>query len=138
MAAETGLWNILCAGLLSFRSCLSRSDFRESVLLRFIEPTKVDPPRMSIVGIDTELLFGVIKREIDIFQIGSPLSVFMTTFEVSICDPDRGRLCVSNVVLRSAGQRISWIRLAGCYPQKMGSARSSRVAEQVLDLGAGV
>ncbi len=82
MAAETGLWNILCAGLQSFRSCLSRSDFRESALLRFIEPTKVDPQRMSIVSIDTELLFGVLKREIDIFQIGSPLSVFMTTFKV--------------------------------------------------------
>ncbi|MGO9381532.1 MAG: hypothetical protein ACLP4W_05430 [Mycobacterium sp.] len=37
---------------------------------------------MSIVSIDTELLFDVIKREIDIVHIGSPLSVFMTTFEV--------------------------------------------------------
>ncbi len=82
MAAETGLPNILCAGLLSFRSCLSRSDFRESALLGFIQPTKVDPPRMSIVSIDTELLFGVTKREIDIVQIASPLSVFMTMFEV--------------------------------------------------------
>ncbi|MGO9103988.1 MAG: hypothetical protein ACLP9Y_32910 [Mycobacterium sp.] len=82
MAAETSLPNILCAGLQSVRSCLLRSDFRESVLLGFIEPTKVDPPRMSIVSIDTELLFGVIKGEIDIFHIGSPLAAFMTTFDV--------------------------------------------------------
>ncbi len=82
MAAETGFSNIMLAGVQSFRACLSRSDFRESALLRFIEPTKVYPPRMSIVSIDPELLFGVIKREVDIFQIGSPLSVFMTTFKV--------------------------------------------------------
>ncbi len=75
IAAETGLPNILCAGLQSVRACLSRSDFRESALLGFIELTKVDPPRMSIVSIDTELLFGVIKREIDIVHIGSPLAV---------------------------------------------------------------
>lgn len=37
---------------------------------------------MSIISIDPELLCCAIKREVDVFQIGSPLGVFMTTFEV--------------------------------------------------------
>lgn len=37
---------------------------------------------MSIVSIDTDLIYDVIKREMDVFQIVSPLDVFMTTFEV--------------------------------------------------------
>ena len=82
MAAETSLSNIMLAALQGFRACLSRSDFRQPALLRFTEPTQVDPPRMSIVSIDTELLFRVVKREIDVVQIVSPFDVFMATFEV--------------------------------------------------------
>jgi hypothetical protein len=82
MAAETRLSNIMLAGLQGFRACLSRSDFRPPALLRFTEPTQVDPPRMSIITVDTELLFGVINRETYVFQIGGPLNVFMATFEV--------------------------------------------------------
>jgi hypothetical protein len=82
MAAETSLSNIMLAGLQGFRACLSRSDFRQPALLGFTEPTQVDPPRMSIIGIDTELIYDVIKREMDVVQIVSPLNVFMTTFEV--------------------------------------------------------
>ena len=37
---------------------------------------------MSIIGIDPELLFCAIKRVVDVFQIGSPLVVFLTTFEI--------------------------------------------------------
>jgi hypothetical protein len=38
--------------------------------------------RVSIIGFDPELLFCAIRRVVDVYQIGSPLEVFLTTFEV--------------------------------------------------------
>ena len=75
MAAETSFPNILRDGLQSVRTCLSRSNFRESALRRFMEPTKVDPPLVSIIDINPELPFSAIKREIEVVHIGSPLAV---------------------------------------------------------------
>jgi hypothetical protein len=40
---------------------------------------KVDPLRVSIISIDPELLFCAIKRVVDVFQIGSPIVVFLTS-----------------------------------------------------------
>lgn len=38
--------------------------------------------RVSIIGFDPELLFCAIRRVVDVYQIGSPLEVFLTTFKV--------------------------------------------------------
>lgn len=95
---------------------------------------------MSIIGIDTELICGVIKREIDVFQIGSPLNVFMTTFEV--CqrlqrDPvpgevryhvgeEHGPLARS---LDNVRQRRNWVRPLAriqlfCFPRHLSTVTS--------------
>ena len=90
---------------------------------------------MSIVSIDTELLFGAIKREMDVFQIVSPLNVFMTTFEVRQRlqrDPVPGEVryhvgdehCPLARTLDSVRQRRNWVRPPAriqsfCFPRHL-------------------